>query len=399
MGLERQGPARITKSEIVFPETGSKIVAIAADFAGAAGATFGISSFTELWAFRHESHIRLFEELTPLPSRRSLRIVDSYAGFSGESPVLEPMWQRALAGERLGGDLPIFTSGSLWAFIDTGEAAQERGWLGDRAEMERYYESQRQSLRPGTYRRLHLNEWQSSEEEFISADEYDACVVVGMAPAKPDPRRSIWVGVDAATKHDSASVQAVGRNEQTGLLELARGRIWKPPKGGSLDLEATVEREILRLSQEFRIVGCYFDPYQMQRSAASLKGAGVPMREFPQTSGNLTAAGQALWDTLRDETLLLYPDAGLREHCLNAVAVQTDRGWRLTKVKSSRKIDAAAALSFAVLHAVKARSSGRRSRMIDGTDGRVISADLDSDSPDPWWFADGMDKHADRLNW
>lgn len=91
MGLVRSGGAVVSKDEIVFSETGSKVAALPADFAGAAGAIFGVSSWTELWAFRHEDHVRLWEELTPVPNRRSLRLVDSYAGFTGDSPILEPM--------------------------------------------------------------------------------------------------------------------------------------------------------------------------------------------------------------------------------------------------------------------------------------------------------------------
>ena len=106
MGLAERGAALLAKGEIVFPETGTRIVALPADFAGAAGAIFGVSSWTELWAFRYEGHVRLWEELTPIPNRRSLRIVDSYAGFAGDSPILEPIRQRALAGERLAEELP-----------------------------------------------------------------------------------------------------------------------------------------------------------------------------------------------------------------------------------------------------------------------------------------------------
>jgi hypothetical protein len=40
-------------------------------------------------------------------------------------------------------------------------------------------------------------------------------------------------------------------------------------------------------------------------------------------------------------------------HALNAVAVETGRGWRLAKEKASRKIDGIVALSFACLDAVE----------------------------------------------
>lgn len=69
MGMEADGSASIRATEVLFPETGSRIVALPADFAGNAGAVFGISSWTELWAFRFENHVRLWEELTPIPNR------------------------------------------------------------------------------------------------------------------------------------------------------------------------------------------------------------------------------------------------------------------------------------------------------------------------------------------
>lgn len=355
MGLEASGEAAITKSEIIFPETGSRIVAIPADFAGAAGADFGVSSWTELWAFRHEGHVRLWEELTPIPNRRSLRIVDSYAGFSGDSPILEPMWQRALAGERLSEDLPIYSAGKLWAYIDTGPEAQQRAWLGNPADLDAYYEEQRSTLRPGTFNRLHLNQWQSGEEAFITAEAWDACVHQELRPAlgKGELGGRVYVGVDAATKHDSAAVVAVTREDER--VRLVAHRIWTPRKGEALDLEETVEAYIYELRNRLGIARLQFDPYQMARSAATLKKAGVRVEELPQTSGNLTAAGQNLYDLVTSGRLAMYPDDALRRHALNAVAIESARGWRLAKEKSSRKIDALVALSFACLGAVEGK--------------------------------------------
>lgn len=63
---------------------------------------------------------------------------------------------------------------------------------------------------------------------------------------------------------------------------------------------------------EYRIGSVLFDPYQMQRSTSALRGAGVLMVEYPQTSGNLTAAGQALYDLIRDRRLRMYADGELR---------------------------------------------------------------------------------------
>ncbi len=354
MGLVARGAAIVTKSEILFPETGTKIVALPADYAGAAGAIFGVSSFTELWAYRHEAHVRLWEELTPIPNRRSLRIVDSYAGFAGDSPILEPMWQRALAGERLDDELPIFGTGKLWAYVDSGEEARERAWLGDPAEMEGYYAEQAATLRPGTFARQHLNLWQSGEEAFVSAEDWDACTLPELAPMLQEQARGlrVSVGVDAATKGDCAAVVAVVK-ERDGRIWLLAHRIWTPRKGDPLDLEETVEAFVLSLHRRYRIARVLVDPFQMARSVQTLRKAGVSVEEYPQTSANLTAAGQNLYDLIRQRGLVAYPDEELRRHVLNAVAVESGRGWRLAKEKASRKIDGCVALSFACLDAVE----------------------------------------------
>lgn len=364
--FEQRGEAKITANEILFPETGSKIVALPADFAGAAGGVFGITSWTETWAFRYENHVRLWEELTPIPNRRSLRIVDSYAGFAGDAPVLEPMWNRALAGERIHDELPIYANGKLWAYIDQGPEAQERCWLGDPAEMAGYYAEQAETLRPGTFARLHLNMWQSGEEAFVTAEDWDACVDPEAAPLTPFDDAPLSVGVDVATKQDCAAVVAVTRERDR--VRLAAHRIWTPPKGGALDLEETVEAYLLDLHKRHRLSRVHYDPFQMARSAATLSKAGLPMRELPQTSANLTAASQGLYELIRGRRIALYPDDELRRHALNAVAIESPRGWRLAKEKSSRKIDGCVALSFAATDALKLSTGPRRKfRVMDAT--------------------------------
>jgi phage terminase large subunit-like protein len=346
-GLTVSGAATVVSDQIEF-DTGTRIIALPSDYAGAAGARFGITSWTELWAFRHESHIRLYEELTPIPNRRSLRIIDSSAGFSGDAPVLEPIWNRAISGERVSDNLPIFNDGRLWAFIDQGEEAQRRGWLGDPAEMAGYYDEQRRSLRPGTFERLHLNRWASGEEAFVTAPQWDATMVEESPPL--EVTEPLYVGLDAATKRDCAAVVAVARDGER--LRLVRHRIWTPRQGQPVDLEA-IEDYVIELAGRFKIALVLFDPYQFARSATTLRGH-VRVEEFPQTSGNLTAAGQALYDAISERRLVAYRDPELRKHVLNAVAVESGRGWRLAKEKASRKIDAAVALSFAVLAATTA---------------------------------------------
>ena len=352
-GLSQSGEAVVTKNEIFFPAVGSRIVVISSDWAGAAGGIFGCSSWTETWSFRFEGHQRLWEELTPLPpiaGRRSLRICDTYAGFSGDSPILEPLWGRALAGKRLNDSPPVYSTGKLWALVDQGEQAWEHAWLGDPAGREAYYAEQRATLRPGTFNRLHLNLWQQGEEAFLSAEDWDAITAEYEVPHRvPDVRA--FVGVDVGLKHDSSAVVACGWDE-SGLLVVLGHKIWTPPKRGTLDLASTVEAFLKELAWRFGACHVTYDPSQMQRSAQELRRDQVHMVELPQTTGNLTQATSSLYEIVKEKRLRCYPAPDLRQHVLNSVVVESPRGWRLAKEKASRKIDGAVALSFAVGAAV-----------------------------------------------
>ena len=80
---------------------------------------------------------------------------------------------------------------------------------------------------------------------------------------------------------------------------------------------------------------------------------------------------------LINRKLRIYPNAELRSHVLNASTKETERVFRLTKEKQSRKIDAAVALSFAVLAAIQAG----KPPSLEELNGRVreIKVDMDFD--------------------
>jgi len=215
-----------------------------------------------------------------------------------------------------------------------------------------YLTLQRNRLRPNSYARLHQNEWVSGTESFVSSATLDDCTHNhrrGMAF-----NGKVCLGIDIGLKHDTSAIAVVGKvPDKDKSLILIDHSIFIPDakRGRTVNLEQTVERDILRYNNKYKILSVLYDPYQFARSAATMKKAGIKMVEWPQTVGNTCEMTEALSTLLHNHLLLLYPDQVIRQHLLNARVKETQRGWRLVKGRKSRKIDLSIALSMAVLGA------------------------------------------------
>ena len=334
------------QTKVIYCANGTQIKALSSEYSTAAGSNHGLSSWDELWAYTSEGSRRLWEELTPVPTRRnSIRFISTYAGFTNESLLLEELYKQVIEqGERLHPDLPIYGNreARILAYWDT-----EPRMTWQTAE---YYESQRRTLRPATFARLHRNEWTSSESRFIEPEVYDSCVEPGL---REDLTGSLFLGVDVGLKSDSTAVVAVKYDQFTDKLVVAGHRIWQPQPGQILDLGSTLEFFIRGLSQRATIVKLLYDPSQAQRSMQMLKEMWIDVEELPQTQNNLSTATQNLYDYLINRQLRIYPNQDLRAHVLNASTKETERFFRLTKENQRRKIDACVALSFAILGAIR----------------------------------------------
>jgi hypothetical protein len=67
--------------------------------------------------------------------------------------------------------------------------------------------------------------------------------------------------------------------------------------------------------------------------------------------------GSNLYELIRGANLVVYPDDGLRLAISRAVAIETPRGWRIAKDKTSHKIDVVIALAMASLATVEGGQS------------------------------------------
>jgi len=347
----------ITARVITFRPTGSTIQALAVDAAGNAGANHLTASHTEAWGIIYEGGIRAFEELTPPPGifygLPALRICDSYAGFEGESNTWHKLVDRGLKGDRISEDWPIFLNGGLMLFHIDGLEAQARCLRSTPEQAKVYYTEQRESLRPGTFDRLHFNKRATGEEAFIEIDAWDKCVDIQYRPLMPTNQYVLFVGVDASIKHDSAAVVSAYYDPDLGKVALARHRIWQPSAHEPLDLDNTIGAFLRELFESYYIGEIWYDPYQMHDLSTRLRSEGLPMMEYPQSIPNLTAMGQNLYELVKGGNLVLYPDDFMRICASHAIAVQSSRGWRIAKEKTSHKIDVIVALAMSALAVIQ----------------------------------------------
>lgn len=189
---------------------GGKMRAIAKDYKGEAGANQNAAIFTEIAFMTEERARRLWDELTPPPTRWAIRWAEGYAGFEGEGELWRELWElfreagnwgdatsvklstdaRRVTREELepyGGwvnwdgqpfedEPPLYVNERARAvgYIDQGLAARRMPWQQGQAGRA-YYQAQEVAERPEAYRRLHLNEWVSPVDEFIPIEWWDAC--------------------------------------------------------------------------------------------------------------------------------------------------------------------------------------------------------------------------------
>ena len=159
-------------------------------------------------------------------------------------------------------------------------------------------------------------------------------------------------------------------------LALVSHRIWRPSPREPLDLEGTIEEYLRELYDRYSVVEILCDPYQLHRSITTLKEAGLPIREYAQSSPNLTQMGQTLFDLLNGKNLRMYPADDLKQHAMNTVAVESVRGWRIAKEKTSKKIDGIVALAMGCVSAM-----GNKTVPINMDDIMLLGPDL----PQPDW--------------
>jgi phage terminase large subunit-like protein len=216
----------------------------------------------------------------------------------------------------------------------------------------------RRALRPNQFARMIENRFVRGEGDFLQEEWIEACTNPELRPSLGDPNLPIFLGIDASTKHDWCAVVATAYHDESQKVRLVQHYVWKPMPGQPLDFTNTIERAVLELQDRFQVQGAFYDPWQLSALAQRLTEAGVEMREFPQTLGNLTAMGENLLGLFKDRNIEIYEDGDLGQSLRNAVGVESARGFKIGKPSAGKKIDLVVALAMSALAAVRHERDG-----------------------------------------
>lgn len=378
--------SQLTMTSLV---TGTQIKAISVDAAGEAGGKQAMTIWTELWGFEHDDALRFWDEMTPVPTvPDSFRLIETYAGYDGESTLLYDLYTLGLAGRQCtaeelaragqsdapgesyeellfafketNGDpsakVPVWINENsmLFMYWDSGVNARRMPWQLGR-DGEDYYKGEEAILPANTFRRLHFNEWVGAESQFVPIESWDACYDAELPALLPGDRTPIVVSVDAATTHDCFAITALSRHPKFRDEVAVRAcRRWDPAEEGGYVTYAEPEAFIRQLVKDYNVVQVCYDPYQLESMMQNIRKEGIVWCDpFPQSQDRLRA-DRALYDLIVHRKLhhREHPDqpfTPLREHILNAnskLQKDQDSTMRIVKKTGNRKIDLAVAMSM-----------------------------------------------------
>lgn len=348
--------------EMKYIPTNSFIRALSNDFRGEAGANPTMSIWSEIWGLVSEKSQSLWSELTPVPTRDSRRFVETYAGFEGESMILQNLWD---AGKKYGvqlthedmpdwpfdGDIPCYVNepAGIFAYIDQGLAARRMPW-----QTERYYQEQAAdpSLTEMDFKRFHFNEWTGTETPLFPLQWWKNCHVsnTGRTLRPLDKKLPMVMGIDAGIHNDYTAISIVSREDESEVA-LRFLEVWKPSKNDVIHFDTTpgestglsVVDYITTMCKQYNIVECAFDPSQMQYLAGRLEHMWVvACYEFNQGSDRLNA-DKAWHDMVRDLKFHYADNFPFMEEAIEGAAKKEgkdeDNKMRIIKKTKASRID------------------------------------------------------------
>ena len=333
---------KVYRDAIEMPRFGSILRVLSSEFKGQAGLNPSLVLFDELW---NQSTPDLYDQMTLGSGARIEPLVVSIttAGYDLDTVAghLYQYGKRCAAGEV---DDPTF---GFWWWEAPPDCPldDEKAWVVANPNLREKLldiDDMRTAVKQtdeAAFRRWRLNQWVRSQESWLPEGAWQQC---------RDERElrndlPIWVGVDMALKHDSIAVVLAQPQDD---VVVTCARIWQPQDEG-VDV-AGVEAHLRAIHNEYEVREFVYDPAYFQRSAEALADDGLPMVEFPQSAARMIPACGHAYELIVNRKVTHDGSPTYTDQVLSAAQRMTDQGWRLSKGKSKRKIDACIALVMAL---------------------------------------------------
>jgi hypothetical protein len=295
-----RGSVRITQREIIVTSTGSRLRVLASDAPSAYGLRPDWIAIDELaqWPRRE-----LWDSLyTAIAKRQRCRmIVITTAGWDFTSICWEI---RQLAQQE-----------PDWCFSSRGQCAS---WISPTR-----LESQRRTLPPHVFARLHESKWVEGAGAFLTREEVDRIFAGSSAAATSETRHVIGLDIGLVQDRTVACLaHQDGPNVVVGLFRSWAGRPGAPVQLGE------VETEIVHLARTYS-APLVLDPYQGVLLSQRVRAQGVQVHEHPFSQESRRRLFGLLLQLVRDGRLRCIQHEALRRELLTLEVNETASGWRV----------------------------------------------------------------------
>jgi len=350
---------KVYRDAIEVPSLGAVYRALSADAKLQAGLNPSLVIFDELWVQKNEE---LYDQLTLGSGARvdPISIAITTAGYD-----LDTLCGRLYEYGKgcASGEIDDSAFGFFWWEAPADCDINDRNAWGisnpnlrelllDEEDME---VSAKQSTE-AAFRRFRLNQWVRSQESWLPAGAWERL----SAEFHFDPNEEMFVGIDMALKHDSIAVVCAQQiDDKIGV----KAKIWDT-QNGAVDVSA-IEYYVRELHNLYNVREFAYDPAYFQRSAEALADDGLPMVEYPQTGGRMVPACGNAYELIVNARLMHDGSPTFTDQVLSAAQRMTDNGWRLSKGKSRRKIDACIAMVMALDRATRKPDEGNAPAIMD----------------------------------
>jgi phage terminase large subunit-like protein len=229
-------------------------------------------------------------------------------------------------------------------------------------------EARESGVKKDSFMIKHLNVWTDSYQTWISSTDIER-VNRGFEPTKGD---SCYVGLDLASSGDFTALalnflkDGVHRVKFYYYLPEEKVRQWSGgigeqirdwvrqgfitmTQGKTTDYEY-IERDLLKISEDFNIVSVGFDPYNAKQFAAKMEVHGLNMRDFGQNITNISHPTKMTEELILSDKVIMDGNP-VTSWMFSNVVIYTDANLNIKVIKSkdpNKKVDGVVAMIMSI---------------------------------------------------